>query len=393
MFEEEPTAARSRRSGLQRSGLRRAVVTVSAGIATCTLVAAAAAGVASAATPNDQGSALADTAAASGHDMAGMSMPAASPSGTATTAPMVMPAAPFAPNLDPGESNTVSTIPALTPSRFPQEKNVGFHEFQVNCSVTRVAPDDPIVYPKQPGVSHSHTFTGGQVDSRTTTGSLMKGATSCTTPGDHSAYWFPTMYDGDREVIPSGPQIVYYKAGVDAYNTIRPFPKGLRLVVGDAKATAAEFQRDSRVSGWVCGRGAGNNWDFPTYYCPKGNTLLVRYKAASCWDGKHLDSPDHRSHMSYPVNGKCDTGHPVALPSLEMKIAYPVTGDLTRLRLSSGRGYSWHADFFAAWDMPTQAALVTQCINGGGQCDARGYDQHKASRGRVLDDQYRLIRK
>lgn len=297
---------------------------------------------------------------------------------------------PFAPNLDPGESNDVTSIPPLHPSSFPQAAHVGFHEFQVNCSVTRVAPDDPIVSPKQPGVSHSHTFTGGPVDAATTTGSLTRGATSCTTVGDHSAYWFPTMYDGDREVRPTGTQIVYYKAGIDAYDAIRPFPRGLRFVVGNPKATAAEFQRDSRVSGWSCGS-SYDNWDFPTAFCPAGNKLLVRYKAPSCWDGKHLDSPDHKAHMSYPVDGRCDAAHPVAVPMLEFKIAYPVSGDLTRLRLSSGRGYSWHADFFSAWDMPTEAALVTQCIDGGGQCDARGYDQHEPERGRVLDDAYRLI--
>ena len=105
----------------------------------------------------------------------------------------------------------------------------------------------------------------------------------------------------------------------------------------------------------------------------------------------NLDSPDHHSHMAYPVAGVCPASHPVALPMLEFKIAYPVSGDLSQLRLSSGRGYSWHADFFSAWGMPTQEALVTQCINGGGQCNARGYDQHKPQRGSVLDAGYHLL--
>ena len=70
---------------------------------------------------------------------------------------------------------------------------------------------------------------------------------------------------------------------------------------------------------------------------------------------------------------------------LEYKIAYPDAGDNAGLRLASGRGYSWHADFFAAWEPTVQERLVTQCINGGGQCDARGYDAHQPQRGRVLD--------
>lgn len=197
------------------------------------------------------------------------------------------------------------------------------------------------------------------------------------------------MFNGAKVIRPRGPQIIYYKSGIDAYNTVRAFPRGLRFVLGSPKATEGEFRRDSRVSGWTCGS-SGPHYDFPAS-CEQGSQLLVRYKAPSCWDGVHLDSADHKSHMAYPVKGACPAGHPVAVPMLEYKIAYPVDGDLSKLRLASGRGYSWHADFFSAWDMPTQEALVTQCVNGGGQCDTRGYDQHKPQRGRVLGEDYRLV--
>ncbi len=298
---------------------------------------------------------------------------------------------PFGPNLDPGESLRVRTLPPVVPSGFPQPKHVGFHEFQADCEVNAVRADDPIVFPRRPGMSHSHTFVGARTTARSTTGSLSAAPTSCSVPGDHSSYWFPTMYLGDRVIRPRGPQIIYYKSGVEDAASVRAFPRGLRFVLGDPKATQAQFRRDSRVSGWTCGT-TGAHYDFPAR-CERGSQLLVRYKAPSCWDGRRLDSPDHKSHMAYPVDGACPAGHPVALPMLEYKIAYPVDGDLSRLRLASGHGYSWHADFFAAWDMPTQEALVTQCINGGGQCDARGFDQHRAGRGRVLDAQGRLIRR
>ena len=295
----------------------------------------------------------------------------------------------FAPNLDRGESIRVKELPPLVPSSFPQEKNVGIKEFQANCAVNRVAADDPIVFPGRRGAAHVHTFTGGRTDARSTTGRLTRARTSCSVPADHSAYWFPALYDGRRLIKPRGPQIVYYKAGIEDYGAVRAFPRGLRFLIGDPDATKAEFRRDSRVSGWTCGS-SGPHYDFPKR-CEEGSQLLVRYKAPSCWDGSRLDSRDHKAHMAYPVDGACPRRHPVAVPMLEYKIAYPVDGDLSRLRLSSGRGYSWHADFFAAWDMPTQQALVTQCINGGGQCDARGYDQHHPERGRVLDEDYRLI--
>ena len=75
---------------------------------------------------------------------------------------------------------------------------------------------------------------------------------------------------------------------------------------------------------------------------------------------------------------------------LEFKIAFPVDGDMSRVRLASGRGYSWHYDFFNAWDEPTLAALVSHCINGGLQCDPRGFDLYKPDRGAVLGANYRL---
>ena len=305
-------------------------------------------------------------------------------SATAQSATRAMAPPPFGPNLAPGESITVHSLPPLHPSRFPQPAHVGFHEFQADCTINRVAPDDPIVFPRLPGASHMHTFIGGRANAYSTTQSVTRAPTSCSVPEDHSAYWFPAMYLGDRLIKPQGPQIVYYKAGIAAYNRVRAFPRGLRFVVGSPMATKTEFQRRDGTSGWSCGH-SSDNWDFPAS-CPAGSDLIVRYQAPSCWDGVHLDVPGHMAHMAYPRDGRCPVSHPVALPMLEFKIAYPVNGDLSALRLASGRGYSWHADFFAAWDMRTEEALVTQCINGGGQCDARGYDQHQPQRGRVLRD-------
>ncbi|MEU4443535.1 DUF1996 domain-containing protein [Actinosynnema sp. NPDC050801] len=79
-------------------------------------------------------------------------------------------------------------------------------------------------------------------------------------------------------------------------------------------------------------------------------------------------------------------------PSLEFKIAFPVSGDMSRVRLSSGRGYTWHYDFMNAWDGPTLQALVSHCVNGGLQCDPRGYDQYKPHRGAALGPDHRLPR-
>lgn len=71
-------------------------------------------------------------------------------------------------------------------------------------------------------------------------------------------------------------------------------------------------------------------------------------------------------------------------------MAFPVNGDLTDVELASGEGYSFHYDFFNAWDEPTLKALVDHCVVGGLQCDARGYDETKPDQGAVLDENYEL---
>lgn len=271
------------------------------------------------------------------------------------------------------------------------------HEFQANCKVSHGAPDDPIVYPGKPGDSHHHTFMGNTTtDAHSTTASLGDGTTTCKVPKDLSAYWMPTMFKDGEEVLPVGDQTIYYKSGVNDYTSVRPFPKGLRYVVGSPMQSVEEFRNHPGfVEGWECGEQYFNN-DFPES-CPtsQDTQLNARFQAPSCWDGEYLDTPDHKSHMAYPevyVGNKkaCPDSHPVALPMIEFKMAWPVNGDLSGLELASGRGYSFHYDFFNAWDEATLKALVDHCINGGLQCDARGFDLYRPEEGAALNEDYEL---
>ncbi|MFI7869980.1 DUF1996 domain-containing protein [Streptomyces salinarius] len=328
---------------------------------------------------------------------------------TPAPAPVAAPAAPAGHTMavstaaSPEDPDGDGYIPAnppvtgVTPST-EEPPHRYFHEFQANCSVTHTAPDDPIVFPQQPGKSHDHTFMGNTTtDANSTTASLDAGSTTCLAPGDRSAYWMPTMYDGDRPVLPVGPQTIYYKAGVTDYTSVRPFPKGLRYVVGGPMQSAQEFRdHPGFVEGWECGD-SFFNVDFPTG-CPERPEVQVniRFQAPSCWDGKNLDTPDHKSHMAYPVvnpgtnNNICPADHPVALPMIEFKMAFPVNGDLSRVRLASGASHSFHYDFFNAWDEATLDAMVGHCIVGGLQCDARGYDQTHPEAGAALNEDYEL---
>jgi hypothetical protein len=265
------------------------------------------------------------------------------------------------------------------------------HEFQANCAVSRSnLNDDPIVFPNMPGASHSHTFMGNTTtNAATTLSTLQSGGTACITPGDKTGYWMPTLLNGDTAVQPVGRQVIYYKSGVIDYRSVRPFPPGLRYVVGSPAATIDDFRNSpGAVEGFECGD-LSHNWDIPPN-CVAGTQLNVRMQAPSCWDGRHLDTPDHKSHMAYPVLGVCPMDHPVAVPMIEFKMAWPVSGNMANVHFSSGRGYSFHYDVFNAWDVPTLAALTTHCINGGLQCDPRGFDLYKPDRGAALNENYEL---
>ncbi len=291
-----------------------------------------------------------------------------------------------------------STLPPYSPKPLPPappgaDTLVTHHEFQANCVPTHTLPDDPIVYPGQAGASHSHTFMGNRSTNAATTYDSLRASTttSCTVPQDLSAYWFPTLLRAGKQVISPSQQTIYYKAGILDYKNVRPFPAGLRYVVGNMHATLEEF-RDApgTVEGFECGDYT-HMYDIPTVNCPAGSELNIRYQAPSCWNGTDLDSADHKSHMAYPVNGECPATHPVPVPMVEFKISWPVSGNLSDVSFSSGRGYSFHYDFFNAWDQDVLTALVQHCVNGGLQCNPRGFDLYKPWAGGVLDDNFRLI--
>ncbi|MEV4808128.1 DUF1996 domain-containing protein, partial [Nonomuraea sp. NPDC049421] len=81
---------------------------------------------------------------------------------------------------------------------------------------------------------------------------------------------------------------------------------------------------------------------------------------------------DHKSHMAYPVAGACPSTHPVPVPKLRQVIRYPVSGDPSRFRLSSGGGFTMHGDFFNAWPVAEMERRVRDCIRPIIKCGADG---------------------
>ena len=239
--------------------------------------------------------------------------------------------------------------------------------FFSNCLFSHGSNDDPIVFPRQPGRSHAHTFFGNvSTNANSSLASLRTAATTCRLRADRAAYWIPTLYERGREVRPFKAQFYYLMRG---YAQIRPFPPGLRMIAGDSGAVTPQSRR---VVYWACGAGGGVRMaptsDIPT--CRPARSLNHRLEKTflelhvnypDCWDGRRLDSPDHRSHMAHSTDYVCPASHPVKLPLIRLNVQYPTTGG-SGLMLASGGQFSGHADFFNAWDQATLARLVRECF-------------------------------
>ena len=310
---------------------------------------------------------------------AGVTMPPCAP-GTTTAAPAAPASATASatppavrPSTTPAGAVVAPTVtaPVTVPSFGDRPPQAQYRELAANCTMTHRRGDDPIVFPGMPGASHDHTFVGNPTtDASSTPAKLVGGRTSCQDPLDASSYWFPTLLSNGTPLTPQT-VTVYYKSGVNDYRTVQAFPPGFRLLVGNAKAPAGE----QFAGTWSCGGQTGPQ--IPAS-CPDGSSLIVRYKAPSCWDGKHLDTADHRSHMEWPVRGVCPPSHPVPLPMFELKVPYKLPGGVTKgLMLSSGAANTFHYDFMNGWDQARQVELIKHCVNGGRQCNGVGYDQHK----------------
>jgi len=236
--------------------------------------------------------------------------------------------------------------------------------FVENCRYSHQAPDDPIVFPGSPGASHQHTFVGNRTTSAFSSyGSLRSGETTCRRQDDTAAYWVPALYQGTTEILPLA-ATVYYRRGTPA--EVSPFPNNFRMIAGDAKATSPQGMG---ITFWSCGvaSGLGRSVEVPT--CPetRGSFLRLHIRFPECWDGRQLDSPDHKSHTAYAVRGQCPSTHPVELPQITQIYRYASRGG-EGFSLASGGVYSAHADFVNAWKPGALRKLVTNCLNALVHC-------------------------
>lgn len=281
--------------------------------------------------------------------------------------------------------------------------------FRFICRPGQLAQVDPIVNfgPRGTPSHHLHQFFGNtRVYSDSTYASLRaEGGSTCNEIGDpfapgavalnRSAYWIPAMLDGRGNVVRPDFVSVYYKRRPASDPIVSDprhpqyqgkavdLPNGLRFIFGrdmtNLKAPATggfHFLCDAGPAG-----ASYSTFGEAAAIClaaVKGGKKDARIAAVGdappCWDGKRLDSRNHRDHMAYPGYGgwgylKCPSSHPYVIPSFTLGTWYTADENLASWHFSSDEmtgqaaGSTYHADFFAAWDPIAHRMFHDNAIN------------------------------
>jgi hypothetical protein len=244
--------------------------------------------------------------------------------------------------------------------------------FTVNCVPLTQQRADPIV---SPGVasSHVHAVIGGNAFQRRMgpTDALKANSTTCDKAIDHSNYWVPQMYhqraDKMWELVTWHGSAVYYQKRACNYapnirvcdKSVVPlaFPDGFRMTAGDPyRRTQNNSDFAQRAIAIMCIFNGGSKEynGFPPRQC---NTMRSEVYFPSCWDGKNLDSPDHKSHVAYPAigdynGGVCPQSHPVALLSIFYEFFFETsafTDNKFAFANGDATGFGYHGDFIMGW--------------------------------------------
>lgn len=250
--------------------------------------------------------------------------------------------------------------------------------------------DNVISSPRTPGAAHhAHEYVGNlSTDAFSTNGTLAAAGTTCSN-GDLSVYYWPVLrvlpgQDGAAVTHQAGrdseasdgnagtrvpPTTVLVEFRGNPTRQVVAMPRFLRIVTGDAHAATASAGALGRAR-WSCS-GLPDRYTQLYPLCPQGQQVVRTFDYPSCWDGRRIDSDNHRRQVVFPAgNGGCprDT---VPVPQLRLRVAYTVP---------PGRSFAIdtfpdqrrspttdHADFINV--MPDALMhRVVACVNGGRRC-------------------------
>ncbi|MFF3763712.1 DUF1996 domain-containing protein [Streptomyces sp. NPDC001922] len=200
-------------------------------------------------------------------------------------------------------------------------------------------PDNVIVAPGvSNGAHHMHDYVGNlDTDAFSSNEGLAAAGTTCSN-GDRSTHYWPVLRlrDGQREADANAPgggqdgnvgkilQPASVKLTFKGNPTakVAAMPRFLRIITGDAKAFT-NGPANANAS-WSCTGFENRQLKNKYPLCPSGSKVVRTFNFQSCWDGRNIDSANHRTHVAFArSDGSCQAGFR-AIPQLVQRITYNV---------------------------------------------------------------------
>ncbi|KAE8354231.1 hypothetical protein BDV28DRAFT_164400 [Aspergillus coremiiformis] len=230
--------------------------------------------------------------------------------------------------------------------------------------------------------------------------------TSCAVTQDRSAYWTPALYfmheNGDTEIVNQvGGMLAYYL--LYGHN-VTAFPENFQMIAGDTykrdfkwpipDPPTSEWSGEEtsqaalrqKALGFNClnynqaaepslGRHFLPNKTYLDEHCTDGVRFEIMFP--SCWNGKDVDSHDHKSHVAYPstvMDGTCPEGYDTRIVSLFYETiwdTYAFKNKKGTFVVSNGdpTGFGYHADFIHGWESGVLEQAVKKCTSLSGRVE------------------------
>ncbi|MFH8662916.1 DUF1996 domain-containing protein [Streptomyces afghaniensis] len=283
----------------------------------------------------------------------------------------------------------------------PQGTQASRGSFVTDCGVNEngLFNSDNII--AAPGVTngahHFHDYIGNQANNAFASDQdLANAETSCVDKGDKSSYYWPVLrlQNGSQEQDANSPgggiegnagEIVTPKQVTLTFvgnprDKVTAMPRLLRIITGDAKSFV-NGPANANAS-WSCTGFEDRQLKDKYPLCPQGSDVVRTFKFQSCWDGRNIDSANHRTHVAFTdAAGNCPSGFR-PIPQLVQRIVYDVDapsledgGRTTPLFAVDSfpeqlhKPVTDHGDFINVFDEDLMRDMA-DCINDGRKCGA-----------------------
>jgi hypothetical protein len=226
------------------------------------------------------------------------------------------------------------------------------------------------------GAHHLHEYVGNKsTDAYSTSSSLAAAGTTCSN-GDTSTYYWPVLRAGSSDHGSHGshgggvldPSSIQVRFEGNATSPVVAMPRFLRVLAGDAEAATSDDP--VAIARWGC-TGSPGRYTFLYPRCPSGQRVMRSFEFPSCWDGRRIDSPDHRAHVAFPSSDGSCPRNTFAIPRLRLRVTYAVPPgqeySVDTLPAQNGSPLTDHADFINVMPPPLMSRAVA-CINTGRDC-------------------------